>query len=162
MKEELNKEVENAIQALCTKLSEHGFKQLLAIGFVTTDDVQIVGAKLLFEGDLPDDAELYQKLSPVEWEFSEEEAFTKLNLFLSSQKKQMPETESSYKDWVSNIFNSFATTLKNLEVRKKFGQSLFLTFAGVDPNDILEEEEKLFVETMNSKVVFEQWCLEFG
>ena len=161
MKEELNKEVERAIKALCAKINRHN-KRLLAIGFVTTDDVQTMGAKLLFEGDLLDDAEVYEKLSPVEWFSSEEEVFTELNLFLSSQKKLLQETESSYKDRVSNILDSFSTTLANIGIRKKFGESLYLTFAGVDPNTVLEEEEKLFVKRMNSNVVFEQWCSEFN
>lgn len=162
MKEELNKEVERAIKALCGKINEeHSAKQLLAIGFVTTDDVQAIGVKLLLAGDLPDDAELYEKLSPVEWFLSEEEVFTKLNLFLSSQEL-LQEKESSYKNRVSNIFDSFAITLENFGIRKKFGESLYLTFVGVDPNTVLEEEEKLFVKRMNSDVVFEQWCSEFG
>ena len=162
MKEDLNKEVERAIKALYEKINEeHSVKKLLAIGFVTTDDLQAIGAKLLFAGDLPDDAEEYEKLSPVEWFSSEEEVFSKLNLFLSSQEL-LQEKESSYKNRVSRIFDSFATTLENSGIRKKFGESLYLTFAGVDPNTVLEEEEKLFVKKMNSDVVFEQWCSEFG
>jgi len=161
MKEGLNREVERAVKALFKKINEHGVEQLVAIGFVTTDDVQTIGARLLFEGDLPDDAEGYQKLSPVEWIFSEEEAFTKLNLFLSSQIKLCEESESNYEDRVANIFDAFATTLVNFEVRKKLGESLYLTFAGVDPNSVLERQEKLFVEAMNPRWIFDEWCLEF-
>ena len=161
MKQELENEIENSIKILCKKINETNTEKLLAIGFVITDDVQNVVAKLLFEGDLPDNSETYQTLSPVEWASSEKEAFVALNNLLYTLKNATRENQFNYKEWVGRIFDAFMTTLTYLDLRKSFGESLYLTFAGVDPNSILEEEEKRFVRAMNSSLVFEQWCVEF-
>jgi len=75
----------------------------------------------------------------------------------------MPSSESDpdYDKRVNNVFETCATVLEELDPRKRFGDSLFLTFACGDPNDTMLAEEKKFVARMNSPEVFAQWCGEF-
>ena len=152
--------VRSSIVNLCTAIEREGNEVLLAIGFLTTDSVTEVGAKLLFEGDLPDDAEDYQLLSPVEWIRSEEDAFSALNQQLSSFILSN-EDEQKYEERISMIFNVFASTMESVDLRARYGSGLYLTFAGVDPNRILGLEEKKFVQLMNTHSVFKRWCAEF-
>jgi len=158
MKKELIVKVEEAIISLCEKIQHPSSKQLLAIGFITTDAVQAIAAKFLFEGELEDDAEAYLRLSPVEWTSSNEDAFVNLNSFLASPKNI---EAVGYSEWVSSVFDAFTATLSNLELRKKLGDPSYITFTGVDPNDELESAEKQFVKAMNSEAIFEEWCSEF-
>ena len=161
MAETLAEHVVHSIEQLCETMAKDSAKTLLAIGFVTTDDVSKIGAKILFDGDLPISAETYRKLSPVEWIHSDEDAFVGLNRFFESTVSLANENEDNYKQRVRNVFDEFASALEFMDLRKQFGDSLYLTFSGVDPNDVLESEEKRFVKSMNSASVFDQWFEEF-
>lgn len=162
MKEVLQQEIRFSIEQLRDAIAARSNSdKLLAIGFVTTDDVMTIGAKVLFDGDLPENAQDYQKLSPVEWVHSEENAFMKLNQYLPSMARLAEENEDGYSQRVRVVFDKFIAVLKHVDLRRKFGETLYLTFAGVDPNSVLEAEEKRFVKLMNPSSIFELWCDEF-
>ncbi len=160
--EALHKEICSSIEQLCKAIDTSGrADKLAAIGLITTDDVLTIGSFLRFEGDLPGDAEPYQLLSPVEWTRSEEHAFDNLNQYLASTRPPAGESDEKYRKRVHNIFETCAVVLEQLDLRRRYGSALFLTFTGVDPNPVLEAEEKLFVNRLNSSGVFEEWCNEF-
>lgn len=152
-----------ALKALVRAVREAGrTDSLVAIGVVTADAVQAVGASLLFAGDLPEDAPAYQRLSPVEWPQSHEDAFVELNQHLKANHPLGGESDQEYKSRVSIVFDACATAMELLDLRREFPRLAFLTFAGVDPNPALEEAEAEFVRRMNPPDVFDEWRAEFG
>lgn len=154
--------ISESVEILCATLLEVIDRELLAIGLITTDNVQFVCAKILFAGDLPADAEPYQLLSPVEWVNSEEAAFTRLNHFLATEYDINNESDSECQLRVRSIFDTFANAFVDADLTKRFGTSLYVTFAGVDPGPHLVNEERRFVRQLNPPHVFDQWCEELG
>jgi hypothetical protein len=162
-KHKLKQHVRQAVESLRLAINDRkGREEVLGIGFTTSDEVLSIGAFLLFSGDLPNDAELYQKLSPVEWSRSEEESFSALNNYLTSVSTLKGEDESDYRKRVRSVYDAFISILTDIDLREEYGSSLYLTFAGVDPNDILLEEEGRFVELLNPSHLYEQWSEEIG
>lgn len=151
-----------AIDRMCEKIDSEGHsKQLAAIGFATCDGVNQVGAYLLLDGDLPSSAERYQKLSPVEWSRSHETSFSELNNHLNRMFRDAGnESEAKYSTRIKDIFESCAEAIEKIELRKRYRESLYLTFCGVDPNHILVTEEKEFVRRFNNPQVYDEWCRE--
>ena len=152
-----------ALGALVGAVREAGrADSLVAIGVVTADAVQAVGASLLFAGDLPEDAPAYRRLSPVEWSQSNEAAFAELNQYLKANRPLGGESDQEYRSRVSIVFDACASAMKMMDLRREFPRLAFLTFAGVDPNPALEEAEAEFVRRMNPPDVFDEWRAEFG
>ncbi len=151
-----------SIERLCKVIDASGrAEELLGIGFVTTDDLLAIGASLRFDGDLPADAENYELFSPVEWSRSEERSFEELNQYLELTRPPDSESDANYERRVRDVFELCASVVEQLDLRNRYGASLFLTFAGVDPNSVLAAEEKRFVARLNPSKVFEEWCDEF-
>ena len=158
---EIAAKIASSVEQLYRAAAKNADKTLTAIGIVTTDSVLTIAARVLYDGDLPANAETYMKLSPVEWIHSEEDAFKELNQFLAANLDITNEKEAEYKQRVRYVYDEFRSAFERFDFRKQFGESFYLTFAGVDPNSILESEEKRFVKLMNSPSVFEEWCAEF-
>ncbi len=156
-------QLQAAIEQLCEVIDASGHAEKLAgVGFVTTDDLLAIGVSLRFDGDLSEDAETYELYSPVEWPRSEEQSFDELNQHLKLTRPPDSESEAAYDKRVRYMFELCASVVEQLDLRNRYGASLFLTFAGVDPNPVLEAEEKRFVARLNPPEVFEEWCEEFG
>jgi hypothetical protein len=160
--DQLQEKFRSAIEELAQIIEDDGnVDQLLGIGFLTNDDVDNVVVSLLYEGDLPDDAEVYLRFSPAEWENVEEAPFEDLNGLLIDAFPS-DESEDEYKMRVYSVFEACADVVEDMDLEDRFGVSLFLTFAAGDPNDTLLAAEKKFVRRMNSSDVFEEWCEEFA
>lgn len=159
----LDEKFRAALERLASAIRRSGRNnELLAIGIVTTDAVDRLGARLLFVGDLPEDAPTFQRLSPVEWTHSHEGEFTELNEHLRSLCRDGGESDEAYKDRVSSIIDACARSMNDVGLRDSFPSLVYLTFAGVDPNSTLEAAEAVFVARMNSEEVAQQWATEFG
>ncbi|MCP3999025.1 MAG: DUF4303 domain-containing protein [bacterium] len=151
-----------SVEQLCEVIDASGrAEELSGIGFVTTDDLLAIVASLRFDGDLPTDAEPYQLLSPVEWPRSEERSFDEFNQHLELTRPPVSESDAEYERRVRDMFELCASVVEQLDLRNRYGASLFLAFAGVDPNSVLEVEEKRFVARLNPSKVFKEWCDEF-
>ena len=135
---------------------------LSGIGFVTDDQAAAIAAFLRFEGDFPLDAEPFLLLSPVEWLYSEDEAFKAVNAHLQSEAPEAGEAPDQYQKRVSSLFGCVAEAVEVADLRGRYGDGLYLTFAGVDPNETLERAEEDFIARLNPESVLEQWREEFG
>jgi hypothetical protein len=60
------------------------------------------------------------------------------------------------------VFDSAAEAFLRLDLRKRYGQDLFVTMGGVDPTSLLESEERRFVEKTNSPAIFTAWLKDFA
>ncbi len=134
----------------------------MGIGFTTTDYAASVSAALLYEGDLPGDAEAFQFLCPNEWTFSNEEAFKPVNRLLRATEPPRDETDDDYTIRVRNLFDTCARVVQEVDLSARYGARLFVTFGAPDPNDVIELEEKRFIERVNPPELFEAWCREVG
>ena len=130
-------------------------RRLQGIGLVTANDLPGVSAFFLIEGDLSDDSELYQRYSPVEWLNAEGDCFENLNEELV--KYCSIRRGSDYETLVRDLFDLGADAMNKVDLRKRFGKGLYLTFASVDPSDFLLVEEARFVQKMNSSEIFSEW-----
>ncbi|MCP4215797.1 MAG: DUF4303 domain-containing protein [bacterium] len=163
MYDQVCEKFKSAMEGMCRSIDSGGKSDsLTAIGFITVDTVHLMGAFLLYAGDLPDDAELYLKLSPVEWIYSHDSSFNELSDYLDEMFPRGTETKAEYRTRVHCIFTACADVLEQLDLRSRYGKLSYLTFCGTDPGPVLVEEEEGFVRRLNTPELFEQWCIEMG
>lgn len=161
--QQLFEKFRSALAELGTILDQSGRGgSLVSIGLVTDDAVESIGASLLFVGDLPDNAPSYQRLSPVEWPHTHEAAFTELNRYLKAIRPPAGESDDEYKARVDLVVDACAAAMLQVDLRRRFPQLAFISFAGVDPNPVLEAAEAEIVRRLNSPHVLEEWRREFG
>ena len=146
--------IENLSVVINKKLES---KELLGIGFVTSDDLSGIAAYYRFEDDLPKNHDLYDKYSPVEWKRSEGDCFHKLNEELKSICKLR--LSSDYETLVREIYDGCINSINKLKLRKKYGEYLYLTFTSTDPSEFMLEEEQRFVKRMNTSKLYSEWKL---
>jgi hypothetical protein len=140
----------SSVERLCAAVEARGrASDLLAIGFVTSDAARSLAAFLRFAGDLPLQAEAYKLLSPVEWSHSDDQSFEELNRYLAAVRASREESDADYRIRVRRLVDACADGVEALGLRQRFGDDLFLTFCGVDPNETLEAEERRFVQRLN-------------
>jgi hypothetical protein len=137
-------------------------RNLSAIGIVTDDSVDSVGASLLFMGDLPDDAPSYQRLSPVEWPHANESLFADLNQSLKAIRPPSGESDEGYQARVALVVDACIAAVRRVDLHHRFPSLTFVTFAGVDPSPVLQAAEENFVRQVNSPALFAEWQREFG
>ncbi len=151
-----------AIGRMCEALDESGKQTALrAIGFTTSDDLAVVGAFLLFDGDLPEDAERYMTLSPVEWTYSDEASFADVANLVESGRNAT-ESEEDYEARIRDIFEACADATEALELRQRYANLEYVTFASVDPSPFFVEQEGRFVRRLNSYELWQAWRHECG
>lgn len=158
----LNSAFIDSIRELCGVLDKSGrANELRAIGFVTTDDLVGFGAFLLFDGDLPEDAERYQKLSPVEWRFSEQRSFSAVNQVLDTALTKQ-ESDEEFSARIRCVFETCADVVEALELRRRYPNLEFITLAGTDPSQELVDAEEEFVRRLNTCETWQAWREELG
>ncbi len=148
----------SSLERLVRFFDELGYApDLRGIGLVTTEAVGFVGAFFLIRGDLPPEAEPYRVFSPVEWSRSTEEPFADLNGYLAAAAPPPHESDADYEARVRRVFDTCAEAIEASGIRDRFGPDLYLTFTGVDLNDVLEDAEARFVERVNSSKLHSEW-----
>lgn len=158
----LNATLSDGITALADSIESRGRGgELLAIAFIMPDSVNAIVAALLFDGDLPGDAPAYKRLSPVEWTEFRETPFESLNQYLE-QLRPSPESDADYENRVTRIVEASAEEIERARLPDRFPRLSFFSFAGVDPNPVLEKAEREFVRRMNPPAIVEAWEREFS
>ena len=71
-----------------------------------------------------------------------------------------PPGEEAYLAELHVLVEGFSLAFEDLRLRARFGDGLFITFAGVDPNPLLVNAERTLVRRLNDAETFAEWSLE--
>ncbi len=152
----------DAIEGVC-RLHEQGrpMSELIGIGLMCGDEASSFGPCLLDGAQVPADAERDFFFNPPEWGGTFGlECFDELNASLESAR--VDPGDSRYPKHVRKIFDCCAEAVRQLRLRERFGEQLFVTMGGFDPNSVLEAEERRFVELVNPPDIVARWIEDFG
>ena len=76
------------------------------------------------------------------------------------RQAERPPGEEAYLGELHLLVELFALAFEDLRLPERFGNELFITFAGVDPNPLLVDAERAFVRRLNHASTFAEWTLE--
>ena len=136
-------------------------KKLQTIGIVTSGDLAGIAAYYLTEEDFSETCDLYLRYSAVEWPNSEGDCFKKLSNILEETHFAL-RRDIDYKKVIRDTFDLCIDAMKIVDLRNRFGEHLFITFASVDPNNEMLLEEERFVEIMNPPLIYSNWKEELS
>lgn len=134
--------------------------RVVAIAFVTTDDLVEVSMYYRLAGDLTEDAEPFELFSPFEWpQRFLVSPLKRVNEYISLHRKRLLDYDGYYESAVRALCEGAMSALGDVKLDSRLPRIEFLTFCATDPNEVFDEAEALFVKTMNPPDVVAA-CLE--